>query len=91
MREEVHISSLIVQGMPACLPAIRAAMTAMDGVEIHAEGDGKLVVILETANEGEIVSRLGEIGSLDGVLSTSLVFHQVENVDAMSDIGEEEP
>ena len=70
MREEVHISSLIVQGMPACLPAIRAAMTAMDGVEIHAEGDGKLVVVLETANEGEIVSRLGEIGSLDGVLST---------------------
>jgi nitrate reductase NapAB chaperone NapD len=46
MREEVHISSLIVQGMPACLPAIRAAMTAMDGVEIHAEGDGKLVVVM---------------------------------------------
>jgi nitrate reductase NapD len=89
MREEVHISSLIVQGMPSSLPAIRAAMTAMDGVEIHAEGDGKLVVVLETANEGEIVSRLGEIGSLDGVLSTSLVFHQVEDADAMGDIGEE--
>jgi periplasmic nitrate reductase NapD len=91
MREEVHISSLIVQGMPASLPAIRAAMTAMDGVEVHAEGAGKLVVVLETANEGEIVSRLGEIGSLDGVLSTSLVFHQVEDADAMGDIGEEVP
>ena len=47
------------------------------------------MVVLETANEGEIVSRLGEIGSLDGVLSTSLVFHQVEDADAMGDIGEE--
>ena len=90
MSEEVHISSLIVHGMPACLPAIRAAMSAMDGVEIHAEGDGKLVVVLETANEGEIVSRLGEIGSLDGVLSTSLVFHQVEDADAMGGKGEED-
>ena len=89
MREEIHISSLIVQGMPACLPAIRASRTALDGIEIHAEGDGKLVVVLETANEGEIVSRLGEIGSLYGVLSTSLVFHQVEDADAMGDIGEE--
>ena len=89
MREEVHISSLIVQGTPAALPAIRASMAAMEGVEIHAEGTGKLVVVLETASEGEIVSRLSEIGSLDGVLSTSLVFHQVEDAEAMSDIGEE--
>jgi nitrate reductase NapAB chaperone NapD len=49
------------------------------------------VVVLETANEGEIVSRLSEIGALDGVLSTSLVFHQVEDADAMGDIGEEVP
>ena len=52
MREEVHISSLIVQGMPACLPAIRGRHDSHGG-GIHAEGDGKLVVVLETANEGE--------------------------------------
>jgi nitrate reductase NapD len=47
----------------------------MSGVEIHAENAlGKIVITLETADEHEIVQRMGAIGELPGVLSTALVF-----------------
>ena len=40
--------------------------------------EGKLVVTLETATEGEIVERLNRIQTLDGVLAAALVFHHFE-------------
>ena len=89
MPEEIHISSLIVQGMPEALPTIRAAVAAMEGMEVHAEGAGKLVVTLETADEGAIMDRLTEIGLLDGVLSTALVFHQVDTAEVDAEVNAE--
>jgi periplasmic nitrate reductase NapD len=84
LSDEVHISSLIVQALPDALPAVRAAVSAMPGIEIHAVAKGKMVVTLETGNEGEIVARLSEINLLDGVMSVNLVFHQVDQDEALS-------
>jgi periplasmic nitrate reductase NapD len=59
---------------------VRAAVAALDGVEVHgASPQGKIVVTLETASEGDIVERLAAIRELAGVLSTVLVFHWVES------------
>lgn len=79
MRAELHISSLLVHARPAAMAEVQAALAALAGVEVHgASPAGKLVVTLETASEGEILARLATIGALDGVLSTALVFHQIE-------------
>ena len=79
MSAELHISSLLVHARPASLPAVRAAVAALDGVEVHgASPQGKIVVTLETASEGGIVERLAAIREVAGVLSAALVFHQVE-------------
>lgn len=75
---EAHVSSLVVHAYPERQDSVRAALLAMAGVEIPAEGAGKLVVTLETASEDEIVSRLHEITFLDGVLSAALVYHHHE-------------
>jgi len=75
---EAHISSLVVHIRHEKLDPARAELLAMPGVEIHAEAVGKLVLTLETATEGDIVTRLNEISLLDGVLSAALVFHHFE-------------
>lgn len=82
MGEEFHVSSLVVHGTGAHLPAISAAIAALPGAEVHAsDGTGKLVVTLETASEAEIAHRIDEIRTLEGVLAASLVYHQVEDGD----------
>jgi len=70
-----HLASLVVHARPDELGAVRAALTEMRGVEIHAESPaGKMVITLETANDHEIVESMGAIGELPGVLSTALVY-----------------
>jgi nitrate reductase NapD len=88
--DEVHISSLIVQAMPDTMPAVTASVSAMPGLEIHAVSEGKMVVVLETADEGEIVARLSEINLLDGVMSVNLVYHQVDQAEESAETGEGE-
>ena len=79
MADEIHISSLIVHARPADCPAVRRAITAMNGAEVHAAtAAGKLVVTLETGNESDIAARLTDINALPGVVSAVLVFHQFE-------------
>jgi periplasmic nitrate reductase NapD len=75
---EAHVSRLVVHVRPAGLPAVRAALAATPGVEIHAEASGKLIITLETATEADIVTRMNEISLLDGVMSAALVFHHFE-------------
>lgn len=79
MSAELHISSLLVHARPASLPAVRATLATLDGIEVHAAGEtGKIVVTLETANSARIVERLERIREIAGVLSAVLVFHQIE-------------
>lgn len=79
MSAELHISSLLVHARLASLPAVRAALATLDGIEVHGAGDtGKIVVTLETADSGGIVEQLERIREVAGVLSAVLVFHQIE-------------
>jgi nitrate reductase NapD len=80
MHAELHISSLVVHAKPAVLDAVCRAIGALGGAEVHASNaQGKIVVTLETANEGDVLARLEQIGRLDGVISAALVYHHVES------------
>ncbi|GHA19343.1 chaperone NapD [Oceanisphaera arctica] len=77
---EVHISSLVVHAVPQHLNAIKRQIEAFDGAEIYGESAaGKLVVVIETRNQGYITDTIDAINQLDHVLSTALVFHQIEH------------
>jgi nitrate reductase NapD len=82
---ETHISSLVVHSFPEQADAVQSALRAMDGVKIHAEANGKIVITLETDSEADIVTRLNEISLLQGVLSATLVFHHFESDQAGSE------
>jgi periplasmic nitrate reductase NapD len=78
-RRELHISSLMVHGHPADLPAVRARIGAVPGAEVAlCDPSGRMVVTLETGSQGDVADALTRIALLDGVLSAALVFHHVE-------------
>ncbi len=76
---EVHISSMVVHAMPDYLLDVRKKIEELPGTEIHAESpNGKLVVVLESQTQTYITDVIEKIACLDHVLSTALVYHQIE-------------
>jgi nitrate reductase NapD len=76
---EHHVSGLVIHARPARLAAVLASLRAMPGLDVHGDTPaGKIVATLETPTEDDVVSRLGEIGELPGVLSTALVYHRFD-------------
>ncbi|MGG5819677.1 chaperone NapD [Falsiroseomonas sp. HW251] len=79
---ELHISSLVVHSLPRHAETVAMRIAAIPGAELRGSAEGgKLVVLLETSSESEIVERLNAIQLLDGVLAATLVFHHVEPIE----------
>lgn len=76
---EIHISSMVVHAVPQQLSTVRKEIESMPGAEVYAESaEGKLVVVLETDDQTPISEVIDKINDLDQVLSTALVYHQIE-------------
>ncbi|MBY6187419.1 chaperone NapD [Marinobacter hydrocarbonoclasticus] len=79
MASEYHISSLVVQVLPQAQPTVRTALSTLDGVEVHADTPvHKLVVTLECRDRQTTQARVDAIRAIQGVVSTVLVYQQVE-------------
>jgi nitrate reductase NapD len=74
-----HLCGVLVVAHPDHRSQVALALAAIDGVEVHGvEADGRMVVTVEdTADEwaGQILTRLPTV---EGVLSTALVYHHCE-------------
>ncbi|UJF17183.1 chaperone NapD [Vibrio sp. SS-MA-C1-2] len=76
---EVHISSLVVHTNPVHLAVIEQQIAQFNNAEIYGSNpDGKIVVVLETENQGFVTETIDAINNLPNVLSTALVYHQIE-------------
>ncbi|QLE84194.1 MULTISPECIES: chaperone NapD [Shewanella] len=79
MSQEYHVTSLVVHAAPKALVEVKHNIDVLPGTEIHAVTDeGKLVVTLEGETQASILDNVEAINALTGVLSSSLVYHQVE-------------
>ena len=77
---EVHISSLVVHCRVDSISPVMEAIAAMPGAEVPEYNEqGKLVVLLETSGQAGIMKHISEIESLPGVISSALVYHQIDN------------
>ncbi len=80
MSTEIHISSLVVHARPEGMESIETTIGSLGGAEVHgASAQGKLVVTLETISEGEMLTQIDAINRIEGVLSVSLIYHQVDD------------
>ena len=85
MPEEVHISSLVVHATPKRMQSVENAIAMMPGARVHGGSpNGKLVVTLDASSTDEMLSRIGMIQRIDGVLSAALVYQCSDTVEAMN-------
>lgn len=74
------ISSVIVHTRPEALSRTAESIDRLMGAEIHADDlSGKLVVVLEAADDAELTGLIGRISAVDGVLGVNMVFHHNES------------
>ncbi|MFV0449209.1 MAG: chaperone NapD [Vibrio sp.] len=85
---EVHISSLVVHVLPQHVESITAQIEEFDNAEVFGSSpEGKIVVVLETENQGFITDTIDAINNLPNVLSAVLVYHQIET--GLEQLGED--
>ena len=83
---EVHISSLVVHVQPQHLASVKAKIEVMPNAEIYGDSEeGKVIVVLETENQGYVTDTIDKINNLEHVLTTFLVYHQIEHFDSTSE------
>lgn len=84
--DEWHIAGVLVHAQPAHAAAVREAIEAISGSEIHATNDsGKIVITLEAPTTRAIAAHLTFIQQIDGVLNTALIYQHNELADAMNE------
>ncbi|ELR65166.1 Periplasmic nitrate reductase component NapD [Photobacterium marinum] len=84
--QEVHISSLVVHVKPEHLEGVKAQIATLPNAEIYGESEeGKIIVVLETENQGFVTDTIDKINNLEHVLTTFLVYHQIEHFDSQSE------
>jgi nitrate reductase NapD len=75
----MNISSVILRVLPARLPAIRAALRQLPGVDLHGDpGDGRLVLTVEDTDRSRASDVLMDLHRLEGLLSASLVYQYAD-------------
>lgn len=74
----LHIASVMAQARPDALAAIKAWLNTLPEVEVHAENaQGKLVLVVETENERNILKLLDQFAAQPGAISAALVYHEI--------------
>ena len=76
----MNISSAVIYAKPQGIEVLRTELTALAGVEIHAQtDDGKLVVSIESDNDRTAVDTYQAIERLQGVISVAMIYQQTES------------
>ncbi|GLS83054.1 chaperone NapD [Paraferrimonas haliotis] len=82
MAEEYQVTSLVVHCKPELETQVSDSLTNIAGVEIHAsDNNGKMVVTVESHSQSALLDGVEAINKTQGVLSATLVYHQIEPVE----------
>ena len=76
---DYNVCGVLVMARPEAAEAVRTSLEAIDGVEVHASQNGKLVVTVEGPNNRDFANRIQDFSNISDVLSTSLVYHEIES------------
>ncbi len=76
----MNISSAIIHARLGDVAVVQAGLATLAGVEVHGVSpEGKLIVTIETEDDGSNAATYQLIGQLDGVMSAAMVYHQTES------------
>lgn len=87
----MNICSVVVHANPARAIAVQAAIEAVEGAEVHGGvEEGKLVVTVENEDDSVMADSITGFTHIEGVLSTSMIYHHYEEIQANAQIGQEQ-
>ncbi|WP_380058114.1 chaperone NapD [Falsihalocynthiibacter sp. SS001] len=78
-----HISSAVVSALPEALADVAELISQMEGVEIHAQDDSRIIVTIEGQSTGILGDSLTSINLLPGVLAANMVFEHAEDAEEL--------
>lgn len=76
----MNICGCLVHALPERAAAVRAAIAAADGVEVHAETeDGRIVIVVEDTARQRASETIMALHQVPGVVSIMLTYHHFED------------
>lgn len=76
----LHVSGVLVSARPELAGAVRERLESVSGVEVRAvTPEGRLVAVVERADDRGLADAFTDIRNTSGVLSASLVYHYSDN------------
>ena len=77
--QNIGICGVLVHARPEAAGAVRDALRAFPGVEVHGAGDdGRMVVTVEDEGDQRVVETIAAFHDIKGVLSASIVYEHSE-------------
>jgi nitrate reductase NapD len=73
---EYHVSSYVVRVRPEDGQSVSPAIASIDGLEVHAEENGKLIVTAEARNVRELAELSGVLEAIEKVISVAPIYHE---------------
>lgn len=85
MKDELHITSLVVHAMPASCEDVVALIKGLPDAQIHgSDAIGKLVVTLEGPTASTILDQVSLIQRSIGVINVAMVYQHVEALESLN-------
>ncbi len=83
---ELHIASCVVRTLPPRIDDVALAITTQTRCEVFTtDPRGKVVVLVEGHNTGELLDQIDVIRAFEGVVSIELVYQHSESTTAMNE------
>ena len=76
---EFHIASFVVHTKPVDSPLVIESLNRMNGIEVHGDNHGKIVVTAEANNTQKLVELADKMQSTSGVIVVASVYHEFLN------------
>ncbi|WP_114238328.1 chaperone NapD [Dyella sp. C9] len=83
MRDELHISSLMLLYRPDAFDRLQSFVDAHPELEIATHAESRCVLLCETDNQRAIVDHIDALEALPGVINVSLIYHHAEPRDEL--------
>jgi nitrate reductase NapD len=75
---DYHVCGMLLHARPEKTPGVAAALHELEGVELHANEGGRMVVTIEGGDYEYCAGMMTRLACLDGVSSSSLIYHQID-------------
>ena len=80
----MNISGVIVYAAPKQVDSVAKSLSAIEGVEVHAVEDGKLVVTVEHNNINALADQVMQFQDIPGVMSVAMVYQHNEDDESLN-------